>query len=101
MPHGVAEVHGLHAQALPLELVDYYPTEILLVNGIVRAEGGCIEIIDHGLVSVLRIVTAEVLDECRNLTLELDVERLYDIQAAVARLTCDYPVAIGYNIVTI
>ena len=39
---------------------------------------------------MLSIVAAEVLDECRNLTLELDVKRLYDIEAAVAGLT-------GYN----
>ncbi len=44
---------------------------------------------------VLRIVTAEVLDECRNLTLELDVERFYDVQTAVARLTGDNPVDVG------
>ena len=95
MSHGVAEVDGLHAPALPLELVDYDPTEILLVDGIVRAEGGCIEIVDHSLVSVLRIVTAEVLYECRNLTLELDVEGFDYIEAAVARLTGDNPVDVG------
>ena len=44
---------------------------------------------------MLRIVAAEVLDECRYLAVELDVERLYDIQAAVARLTGDNPVIIG------
>ena len=44
---------------------------------------------------MLRIVAAEVLDECRNLTLELDVERLYDVEAAVAGLTGDNPVDVG------
>ena len=33
--HRVSDVHGLAATALPLELVDYNPTEILLVDGIV------------------------------------------------------------------
>lgn len=33
--HRVSDVHGLAAPALPLELVDYNPTEILLVDGIV------------------------------------------------------------------
>lgn len=93
--HGVAEVHDLHSPALTLELVNYDPTEILLVDGIVRAEGGSIEIIDHRLVSVLRIIAAEVLDECRNLTLELDVEGFDYIEAAVSRLTGDNPVDIG------
>ena len=41
------------------------------------------------------LITAEVLYECWNLTLELDVERLYDVQAAVARLTGDNPVDVG------
>lgn len=50
---------------------------------------------------MLRIVAAEVLDECRYLAVELDVETLDDIEAAVARLTGDNPVDIGYNIVSI
>ena len=95
MAHGVAEVDGLHSPATAFKLMDYPPTVILFVDRIVRAEGGCIVIIDHGLVAMLRIVAAEVLDECRNLTLELDVERLYDIEAAVARLTGDNPVDVG------
>ena len=33
--HRVSEVHGFATPALPLELVDYNPTEILLVDGIV------------------------------------------------------------------
>lgn len=48
---------------------------------------------------MLRIVTAEVLYECRNLTLELDVEGFDYIEAAVTRLTCDNPVVIGDNII--
>ena len=38
------------------------------------------------------VVAAEVLDECRYLTLELDVEGLDNIQSAGARLTGDNPV---------
>ena len=72
--------------------------EVLVVDGIVRAECGRIVIIDHGLVAMLRIVTAEVLDECRYLAVELDVEALDDIEATVARLTGDNPVVIGDNI---
>ena len=50
---------------------------------------------------MLRIVAAEVIDECRYLTLELDVKRLYDVQAAVAWLTGDNPVVIRSNILSI
>ena len=50
---------------------------------------------------MLRVITAEVLDECRNLTLELDVERFYDIKATVAGLPGDNPVVIRYNILSI
>ena len=41
------------------------------------------------------VIAAEVLDECRYLAVELDVEALDDIKAAVARLTGDNPVDVG------
>ena len=44
------------------------------------------------------IVAAEVIDECRYLTLELDIETLDDIEAAVAGLPSDNPVDVGDNI---
>ena len=47
---------------------------------------------------MLRIVSAEVLDECRNLTLELDIERFDDIEPSAPGLPGNNPVAIGYNI---
>lgn len=84
MAHGVAEVHGLHAPALTLELMDYYPTEILLVDGIVRAEGGSIVIIDLGLVAVRCVIAAKIFDECRYLAVELDVEGLDFIGTATS-----------------
>lgn len=98
MAHGVAEVNGLAPPAATLKLVDYPPTVILFVDGIVRAEGRCVEVIDHGLVAVFRIVAAEVLDECRDFPLELDVKGFDDIEAAVAWLTGDNPVVISDNI---
>ncbi|CCX47781.1 unknown [Bacteroides sp. CAG:927] len=82
--HEVAEVLGLHALDLTFELVDYYPPEILLVDGIVRAEGGSIVIIDHGLVAVRYVIAAKVLDECRYLAIEIDVEGLDYIEAAAS-----------------
>ena len=99
--HGVAEVDGLHAPALPLELVDYDPTEILLVDGIVRAESGSVVIKDHGLVAMLRIVAAEVFDECRYITLELDVEGLDDVEPTAFWLSGNNPVDIRDNIVSL
>ena len=33
--HRVSEVHGFATPALPLELVDYHPTEVLFVDGII------------------------------------------------------------------
>ena len=99
--HRVSEVHGLDAPAMPFKLPYHVIVEVLVVDGVVRAEGCCIVIIDHGLVSMLRIVTAEVLDECRYLTLELDVKRLDDVKTAVARLTGDNPVVIRSNILSI
>lgn len=97
--HRVSEVHGLDAPAVPIELLYHVIMEVLVVDGVVRAEGRCIVIIDHGLVAMGGIVAAEVLDECRYLAVELDVETLDDIEAAVARLTGDNPVDVCYNIV--
>ena len=96
--HRVSKIDGFRLPAPALKFVDYPPTVILFVDGIVGTEGRSIVIIDHGLVAMLRIVTAEVLDECRYLAVELDVEALDDIEATVARLTGDNPVVIGYNI---
>ena len=47
------------------------------------------------------IIAAKVLDESRYLAVELDIETLDDIEAAVAWLTGDNPVNISYNIVSI
>ena len=47
------------------------------------------------------IIAAEVLDESRNLAVELDVKRLDDVKASVARLTGDNPVDISDNIVSL
>ena len=38
VPHGIAEIDRLDSPAVALELVDHNPTEVLFVNGIVRAE---------------------------------------------------------------
>lgn len=85
---------------MPLKLLYHVIVEVLVVDGIVGAESRSIVIIDHGLVAVRGVISAEVLDECRYLTVELDVEALDDIEATVARLPSDNPVDVGYNIVS-
>ena len=50
---------------------------------------------------MLRIIAAEVIDECRNLSLKLDVEGFDNVQAAVAGLTGDNPVNISDIIVSL
>ena len=71
--HRVSEVHGLDAPAVPLELLYHVIVEVLVVDGIVGAEGRCIVIIGHGLVAVRGVIAAEVLDESRYLAVKLDV----------------------------
>ena len=99
--HRVSDVDGFDLPAVTFKFVGDDPTEVLLVDGIVRAEGGSVVIKDHGLVAMLRIVAAEVVDECRYLTLELDIKGLDDIEPPSFWLSGYNPVAIGYNIVTI
>ena len=80
MPHRVAEVHVLDAPAVPLELVYDHPPEVLVVDGIVSAEGSAVVVEHDRLVAVLGIVCAEVSDKFRELALELDVERLDNVE---------------------
>ena len=56
-------------------------TEVLIVNGIVRTEGCGIVVEDNCFVLVISVVRAEIIDQGGNLTLELDVEGLEDVQA--------------------
>ena len=55
MPHRVAEVHVNNLPSVPLELMGNYPMEVLVVHGIVRAEGGGIIVVDDRLVWVWSI----------------------------------------------
>ena len=59
MAHRVAEVHVNDLPAVTLELMDYHPVEVLVVHGIVRAEGSGIVVVDDRLVGIRRIVGAE------------------------------------------
>ena len=93
--HRVAEVHVNDLPSVALELMYYHPMEILVVYGIVRAEGSGIIVVDDRLVWVWCVVGAEVGDERRNFALELDVKGFDDVQAVGTRLTAHNPVDVG------
>ena len=57
--HRVAEVHVNDLPSVALELMDYHPVEVLVIHGIVRAEGSGIVVVDDRLVGMRRVVGAE------------------------------------------
>ena len=59
---------------MTLKLVDDYPPKILCINGIVASKRSCIVVENDRFVTMFGIVIAEVIDERRKLSLELDVE---------------------------
>ena len=75
MSHRVAEVHVNDLPSVALELMYYHPMEVLVVHGIVRAEGSGIVVVDDRLVRMWCVVGAEVGDERRDFALEFDVDR--------------------------
>ena len=93
--HRVAEVHVNDLPSVALELMYYHPMEILVVYGIVRAEGGGIIVVDDRLVRMRSVIGAEVGDERRDFALELHIERFEYVQAVGTRLTAHNPVDIG------
>ena len=93
--HRITEVHVNDLPSVAFKLMDYHPMEVLVVHGIVRAEGGGIIVVDDRLVRMWSVVGAEVGDERRDFALELHVERFEDIQAVGTRLTAHNPVDIG------
>ena len=50
--HRVAEIHVNDLPAVAFKLMDNHPVEVLVVHGIVRAEGGGIIIVDDRLVTL-------------------------------------------------
>ena len=93
--HRVAEVHVNDLPSVALELMDYHPVEVLVVHGIVRAEGSGIVVVYDRLVWVWSVVGAEVGDERRDFAFELHIERFEDVQAVGTRLTAHNPVDIS------
>ena len=95
--HRVAEIHVNDLPSVALELMDYHPVEVLIVHGIVRAEGGGVIVIDDRLVRVWSVVGAEISDQSGDFPLELYIERLDDLESPAVRLTRHNPVDVGYN----
>ena len=95
MSHRVAEVHVNGLPSVALELMDNHPVEVLVVHGIVRAEGGGIIVVDDRLVWVWCVIGAEIGDECRDFALEFHIERFEDVQAVGTWLTAHNPVDVG------
>ena len=71
---------------MALEFMDYNVAEVLVVDGIVRAEGCCVVVENHRLVLVVSVIGAEVVHQSGDFPFELHVERLQDIQAVAAWL---------------
>ena len=108
--HRVSDIDILHPPAVSLELVDDDPSEVLFIDGVVRAEGGGVVVEDDRLVLMVLVVGTKVRYERGDFALELGVERLDDIEPfshglpclspscrprSVVHLPCDYPVDIG------
>ena len=94
MAHRVTQVHILHLPPMALKLMDDHIPEVLVVHGIVRAESRSVVVVDNRLVLMISVVRAEIIDQGGNLTLELDVERLEDVQAVARGLASHNPVDI-------
>ena len=93
--HRIADIDILHPPAVSLELVDDDPSEVLFIDGVVRAEGGGVVVEDDRLVLMVLVVGAKVRYERGDFALELGIERLDDIEAFPHGLPCDYPVNVG------
>ena len=78
--HRVAQVHILYLPPVALKFMDDDVAEVLVIHGIVRAESRGVVVENNRLVLMICVVRAEIIDQGRNLTLELDVEGLEDVQ---------------------
>ena len=76
MAHRVAQVHILYLPPVPLEFMDDHIAEVLVVHGIVRAEGCGVVVENHRLVLMISVVRAEIIHQGGDFTLELDIEGL-------------------------
>ena len=81
MAHRVAQVHILYLPPVALKLMNNHIAEVLVVHSIVRAKRRGIVVEDDRLVLMIGVVRTEIIDQGGNLTLELDVEGLQNVQA--------------------
>ena len=79
--HRVADIDILHPPAVSLELVDDDPSEVLFIDGVVRAEGGGVLVEDDRLVLMVLVVGTKVRYERGDFALELGVETFDYVQA--------------------
>ena len=92
MAHRVAQIDILNLPAVALEFVNYDVTEVLIVDGVVRAQGRGVVVEDHLLAEVGAVVLAEVVHELAQLARVLHVEGLQHAQDGTVALTGDQPV---------
>ena len=69
------DIHVIDRPAMAFKLMDDNPSEILVIDGIVRAKSCSIVVENDGLVLMMRIVCAEIINQCRKFSFELDIER--------------------------
>ena len=74
--HRVAKVHILYLPPVALEFVDYHVAEVLIVNGIVRAESCSVVVENHCFILVVSVISTEVVYQSGDFPLELHIEGL-------------------------
>ena len=98
--HGRTEIHGDDRPAAALEFVLDDPFEVFVVDGVVRAAGGGVEIEHNGFLGEVFVVLAEVAHEFGEFSLVFHVEGFHHIEAVCAfvGLANDHPVDIGIEV---
>ena len=98
--HGGAEVHGDDRPTAALEFVFDDPFEVLVIDGVVRAAGGGVEIEHNGLLGEVFVVLAEVAHEFGEFSFVFHIEGFHHIEAVCAfvGLPNDHPVNIGIEV---
>ena len=78
----------------------YHPAEVLIVDGIIAAQRGSVEIEDSLLVGEIMIIGAEVVHQVGKFAPVLDVEGLHHVQTAACfvRLSHGQAVDVGIKI---
>ena len=98
--HRCTEIHGYNRPAAAFEFVFDDPFEVFVIDGVVRAAGGGVEIEHNGFLGEMFVVLAEVAHEFGEFSFVFHVEGLHHIEAVCAfvGLANDHPVDIGIEI---